>query len=347
VRAPGPNVNSVESALRLASYRLRVTLGARLGALLALALAVGLLGGVAMASAAAARGTASSYERFLARTNPPDLLLQPPTTVPCASRFVTAVSHLPLVTRAACAMALNGATVSRTGGLGTVLVTQVELVASTDGLFSSLDRPILTAGRWPRAGDAQEVMASPEAVARFHLHLGSDLVVGAEKYTPDGFEGPALGQAFYKVLTLHVVGFAVANYQLVQDDVDRGHTGLLFGAPALAREFSGCCSALTYVGLKLRGGSANDGAVESEYSKLVSANFGVAGSQVQVYVTAAIASAVQRAIRPEAVALAVFGAIAALATLAIGGQTIVRLARARAGEASVLRALGADPLAAL
>lgn len=244
-------------------------------------------------------------------------------------------------------MALNGATVAPRGGLGTILVTQVELVASSNGLFSSMDRPTLTAGRWPRPTEPDEVMASPEAVTLFHLHLGSHLLVGAERFSGNGFQGPALAEPFYKTLDLHVVGLAVTNYQVVQDDVDRGHTGLLFGTPTLAREFSSCCTGLTYVGIKISGGSANDATVEREYSQLVSATFKTTTAQLQVYVTAAIAVAAQRAIRPEAVALGAFGAIAALATFVIAAQTISRLARARAGEATVLRALGATPFVLL
>ena len=51
----------------------------------------------------------------------------------------------------------------------------------------------------------------------------------------------------------------------------------------------------------------------------------------------------ERAIRPVAIAIGVFGLIAALATLVINGQVISRLIRRNAPEAAIVRALGAGP----
>ena len=59
--------------LRVAAYRFRPTLRRRLGAYVTLAVLVGLVGGVAIASFAAARRTQSSYGVYLASTNPSDL----------------------------------------------------------------------------------------------------------------------------------------------------------------------------------------------------------------------------------------------------------------------------------
>ena len=53
----------------------------------------------------------------------------------------------------------------------------------------------------------------------------------------------------------------------------------------------------------------------------------------------------QRAIRPEAIALGVFGVIAALAAFLIGIQAVSRQLRAGTEDTSVLRAIGAGPLA--
>ena len=49
-------------------------------------------------------------------------------------------------------------------------------------------------------------------------------------------------------------------------------------------------------------------------------------------------------LRPEAIALSVFGGIAAVATLLICGQVVTRRIRLQAAELDVARALGADPL---
>jgi putative ABC transport system permease protein len=62
--------------LRVAWYRLAVTVRRRWGGYLGLVLIIGLTGGVALGAAAAARRTESSYPVFLASTNPSDLTVQ-------------------------------------------------------------------------------------------------------------------------------------------------------------------------------------------------------------------------------------------------------------------------------
>ncbi|HEX9548753.1 MAG TPA: hypothetical protein VF942_15550, partial [Acidimicrobiales bacterium] len=87
---------------RVAWYRLRATFGRRWGGYLALALLIGLVGGIAMASIAAARRTQSSFPAFLASTNPSDLVIsvsdQAGTSDAVAAGFSTQIAHLPAVT---------------------------------------------------------------------------------------------------------------------------------------------------------------------------------------------------------------------------------------------------------
>src|SRR5580700_2054671 len=59
----------------VAWYRFTATFGRRWGGYLAVVLLIGLIGGIAMASVAAARRTQSSYPAFLASTNPSDLTM--------------------------------------------------------------------------------------------------------------------------------------------------------------------------------------------------------------------------------------------------------------------------------
>lgn len=334
--------------LTVAWYRFQATFRRRWGGYVAIVLLIGLVGGLAMASLIAARRTESSYPTFLAGTNPSDLLVQPTTAVTCTSGFVGQIARLPHVRQVGCALALTAATLTRDGGLGTVLLTRVELVASTDGLFSDhQDRVTITTGRAADPARATEIVASPAAAALFGLHVGSHLEVGIDCSSPTSSpQCPTSPTAHYRTIRLTVVGIGVFNIQVVQDDIDRGHTGFLLGTPALAQRFSACCTNVTYDGLRLVGGSPDDRVVEKEYAHLLATSSFTAGTgqqQFQIYDSSVIEAEAQRAIGPEAVALAVFGIIAALAALLIGIQAISRQLQADAEDVAVLRAVGAGP----
>jgi hypothetical protein len=343
-----------QSAARLAWYRFRATLRHRLGGYLTLAVLVGLIGGIAMASVTAARRTDSSYPDYLASTNPSGLIIQPNSngsqgeTAAQAYRayqqLLTELHHLPHVRQVATADAFYAATLTPHGGYGTVLFTQVQLVASSDGMFASQDRLTIVQGR--KAVRPDEVVATSRAAATLHLHVGSRLPVGIWAPSPQGGLPP-----FYRKLDLTVTGIGVVSTQVVQDDIDSERTGFLIGTPALDREFTPCCVATSYIGLRLASGGY-DAAVGQEYVNLTTTSpyFADGAAQLlqllEVYDTPAIEAEAQSAIRPEAVALGAFGIIAALAALIIGAQSISRQLRAAGDDAEILRALGAGPAAA-
>jgi hypothetical protein len=80
-------------------------------------------------------------------------------------------------------------------------------------------------------------------------------------------------------------------------------------------------------------------AVEQEITQLVPK-----GKPYAFHVTSVTEGQVERSSKPEAIALGVFGAIAALAALLIAGQAISRALWAESEDLEVLRALGADSL---
>jgi hypothetical protein len=164
--------------LTVAWYRFRATFGIRWGGYLAIVLLIGLVGGVAMGSLAGARKTQSSYPTFLAGTNPSDLLVQPTISVSCTSGLITQLAQLPLVKRVGCADSSVATTLTSRGGLGTVLLAQVELIASEDGEYSRQDRVTITAGRAADPSRANEIVATPTAAAFLDLHVGSHVNIG-------------------------------------------------------------------------------------------------------------------------------------------------------------------------
>jgi FtsX-like permease family len=340
-------------------YRLCATLRGRLGGLVSLAVVTGLVGGVAMAAMTAARRTDSSYPDYLASTNPSALIVQPNSQSGGAGSadltqlyrsylgFLAQVRHLPHVRSLVTADAISAATLTARGGLGSVLFTSVQLVASRDGMFTQQDRLTILQGRAAKPSAATEVVATVRAARLLHLHVGSYLAVGVWSSIDPDVNSP------YRKIRLTVVGIGAVSTQIVQDDIDANRTAFLIGTPALDREFVPCCQATSYVGLRLAGGSRYDSAVGQEYEQLedTSPFYADGGAELlqllQVYITAAIESQAQRAIRPEAFALAAFAIISILAALAIGGQTASRQLRAGGADSAVLRALGASPFATL
>jgi hypothetical protein len=332
----GPLVR--DSVLRVAGYRFRATFRRRWGGYLTLVLLIGLVGGVALGSLTAARRTYASYPAFLASTNPSDLLVLPSVNGP-DPRLAHELAGLPHVRSAEAGEQLTAVTLTPRGGVGTVLITQVELIASPDGLFTDQDRLKIIQGRQANPARANEVVATNEAASVLGLHVGSRIPVGI---LPDGATGPGS----FRKTELTVVGIGVLGIQLVHDDIDTDRAGFLVGTRALLRQYESCCATNSYDGLQLDGGSRSDVPVLREYEHLIdnkSTNYG----QLVVYETSAIEAEAQQAVRPEAIALAVFGVIALLAALIIGTQSISRQLYAGASETEVLRALGAAPAATM
>src|ERR1035437_4774808 len=294
---------------RLAWYRFRATFRRRWTGYVALAVLTGMVGGVALASVTAARRTDSSYPDYLASTNPSDLIVQPTTTPPYAPAFLDGqLARLKHVRHVETTAGFNAATLTPDGRIAGFLITQVELIASLDGLYSDQDRLTIVRGHRANPARADQVVATTQAASVLGLQVGSHISAGV-------LPNAAKTHSDFRKLRLTVVGLGVLNTQIVQDDIDRDRTGFLIGTPALARMLVPCCAAYEYVGLQLAGGSSDDAAVEQEYdltpstSRYTESGRGP-GSTLQVYVTSAIEAQAQRAIRPEAIALGVFGLIA-------------------------------------
>ncbi|MFZ0048611.1 MAG: hypothetical protein WAL16_22405, partial [Streptosporangiaceae bacterium] len=323
---------------RLAWYRFVATVRRRWAGYLGLAVLTGLVGGVAMGSMVAARRTDSSYPQFLAGTNPSDLVVQPFTTQAYSPGFVRQLARLPHVSGVAVAVPLTAATITRRGRVGTVLLAHVQLAATiSGGLFASQDRVTITAGRRPDPARPDEVLATVDAARLLHLHVGSRLRVALIASTTGGPAGR---------IDLTVVGIGVLGTQVLQDSIDSGRTGFLIGTPALAAKFASCCASGMITGLRVTDRPRYSTTVAREYDRLLATSpyISPSGSELYVYLTSAIEAEAQRAIRPEAIALAVFGLIAGLAAVILGTQSIGRQLRAGADDAGALRALGAGPL---
>ncbi len=145
------------------------------------------------------------------------------------------------------------------------------------------------------------------------------------------------------IVPLKLVGIFEWSVQVVQDDDAALGNQVAVITPALTKQLETCCAYYSYVSLHLDGGAVHVASVVSAVNKVIP-DLGPAGGEST---NAPYVAKAERAIRPEAIALGVFGLIAALAALVICGQVVSRLVRRNAEEGAIVRALGAGPSMAM
>src|SRR6266702_827150 len=324
------------SASRPAWYRLRAGFRRDWAGYLAIVMIVGLVGGVAMASVAAARRTQSAFPRILAASNPSHLDVDPG---PYSARVVGQISHLPRVRSAESYVALYGLRALRTGFADpqTLFNQQVELVGSLDGLYFGQDRVIITSGRRANPGRPGEIVISEQTAGRFGLRIGQSLTVNL--YSPQQASDPGFNfmtrQPVHRV-RLTITGIGVFTDEVVQDDIDRIYRVL--ATPALTRQELRCCAAYLWTGLRLARGDRDVAPVQREFGKLLPP-----GIEGVFRVTSVVEGQGERAVRPESVAAGTFGLIAALTALVLAWQAIRRKILGGRDARGILRAVGASP----
>ena len=332
-----------QDALRLGRYRFRATWRQRRGAYLSIVLLTGLVGGLAMGSLAAARRTDSSFTTFFASTNPSDLSLgtalwSPPLgyTTGYDRPLVRTISRLPHVTRAASYSDVYSVPIQADGQpTAAGNRANINVLGSVGGLFFSQDRVTVVQGRMADPADADEIMMTVGAAHELGLRVGETVPWGT--YATTQFSSAAIpAPAVRERLTL--VGTVVLNTSVVQDEIDANGPTSVILTPALTKRLQDCCSNFSFTYLQLQHGGRDVATVEDEIEHVIPANLPYDFYDSSIDVTKA-----QNAIKPEAIALGVFGLIAALATILIAGQVIGRQLGFWTTEERVLRVLGADP----
>ena len=147
-------------------------------------------------------------------------------------------------------------------------------------------------------------MVTQSAAAALGLHVGQTVPVMIH---PVSGSGPA------RRIGLKVVGIGLLNREVVQDQIAKFPTYII-ATPTLTRSVAAATN-IVYLGVQLRGGADDVAAVERRWNSTERyfTDFQVA-SQVE--------TEAQQSLGPEALALGVFGGIAALAALLLGMQVI-------------------------
>jgi hypothetical protein len=221
-------------------------------------------------------------------------------------------------------------------------LAQIYTAASVDGLYFNQDRMAVIQGRMADPRRPDEFVMTAEAAHLLGLRVGESVPYGL--FTNEQTSLPGMGTPSvqpHRRIDAKLVGLVALNSEIVQDQVDQFPALVLF-TPALAKQVladSGRgASGVTYYGLQLDHGSRDVAGVERALTRLLPR-----GAEYNFHTTAPVEAKVGQVVRPVAIALGVFGAIAALAALLIAGQVISRQLRAASEDLTVLRALGAGP----
>jgi len=334
-------------ACRVIWYRFTATLRRRWSGYVTVVLLIGLVGGLAMGSVEAARRTESAFSDYLAASNASDLQMgvfpagnqvsDIAIGSPVYRTFTNTLERLPEVERVAANPQLFALALKKDGApelTGPLANQLVDVVGSENGLYFEQDKAVVTQGRLPNPASEDQAMASAEAAQLLHLRVGDTLRFGIytiAQSSESDFGTPKVRP--YLTVDMHLTGLVVFPNDVVQDDVDRYPAYMVF-TPALTRRIQSAAYYPTY-SIKLRPGTSIAKAEQALINAIPP------GFLYNFHLTSVVKDEVNRSVRPEALALGVFGGIAGVAALLIAGQALARLLRSSAGELEILRAIGA------
>ncbi|HWF16965.1 MAG TPA: FtsX-like permease family protein [Acidimicrobiales bacterium] len=337
-------------SLRVARYRSRATFRRRWVGYLSLVVLVGLVGGLSMGALAAARRTQSSFATYLASTKPSNLGITVfggvgnggGTAPTYSSSAVEAIARLPGVRHVEAAIPVAAAPLAPNGAPRLVNINDVQPVASVDGLFFNQDRLAVIAGRMADPDQPHEIVMTASAAHLLGVRVGQVFPYGIYALAQLSLPGFGTARVAPRIrFDATLVGLVQQSNAIVQDDIDRFPTFVFF-TPALGREAvadGAGQGAITY-GLQLDHGNGDVNAVEREFAVTAPT-----GNTYGFHAIAPVEAKVDRTVKPLAIALGVFGGVAALAALLIGLQLMSRQLRDAEEDSSVLRGLGAGPMA--
>ena len=294
---------------------------------LALTVLLGVIGGMALTAAAGARRTDTAYPRLLRRSHAADLLVSP--ALSGFHGYFRAVARLPGVS-----------------SLDSTMFLQMSLPVPGASPFSgmvaegspfgdegtAIDRVKILAGRIFDPADPRAVMISPALADRARVGPGGTLhLIGYPQRGNSPDIAHAVRLAFRVSAIVEFVDEIVpANGEIAEPRVLLSPA---FARTALAQSFNPAGGG-GYVVLRPGAGAA----AFTHQATALAGRYRV--GNVQVVHLATEYGATQRAIRPEAAALAIFAALAGLIALVIIAQLLSRQLVLDSVEFPVLRALG-------
>ena len=296
---------------------------------LALALLLGVMSGVVLVAAAGARRTDTAYHRQLRWGQASHFQIAPSYTGGSGG-YYRALRRLPQVAAMSTGSLLNMAIQDRIQE-----AAQTQVFASPDGRMGvSVDRVKVLTGRLFDPADPWAIVIDQKIADEEHVRPGGTVrLVGVPN---DKHGNPDLRRVF--PLTFRVSAIVVFNNQVASVVTGARPTALL--SPAFLRTAAGrrVSSSGDEAFVRLRPGASREGFLRA--ASALAARYRATGGKITAISTADQVAATQRAIRPHAVALALFAALAGVAALVIIGQLLGRQLVLDSGWFAVLRALG-------
>ena len=334
---------------------LRADVRHRWRTVLGLALILGLVGGVAMTAAAGARRTATAYPRLLAWANAAQVTVivtnsesatRPPARQPADQYFTAggraaeavrrqyfaALGRLPEVASVTLGTEYN---MALPGAGGSAPDTGVQVFASPDGsLGMSGDRVKITAGRMFGPSAAGGAVIDQALADRLGLRPGGTLrLIGIRK--------DSSGTANLKLavpLAFRVTGIGLFDDQVVPATATTAQPRVLLSPPFAATDLAVAMTNLPEAAVRLRAGASLT--TFAHDADVLRSRYGIGSGDYTTVTRGDETAATGRAIRPQAMALAVFAALAGLIGLAVTCQLLARQLALDAGDFPVLRAIG-------
>ena len=315
--------------------RLRVDVRLRWRALVGLALLLGIIGGVVLTAAAGARRTDTAYPRLLQWANAAQVDIIPEGIgLTGLTGYDAALARLPQVAAMSTQILYQVALPAPHG-----VPDLVETFSSPDRAMGvSVDRVKILQGRLFNPGVAGQAMIDAQLASLEHLQPGGTLRLIGIPDTADTAGGlPELNRAI--PLAFRVTAIVVFDNQIVPTDTSFTQPMVLLSAP-----FTGTRAAQSIynygeeAGVRLRPGASMT-AFLTQASALAK-RYPATGGQISVISLSNQVAVTQRAIRPQAVALAVFAGLAGLIGLAVISQLLARQLVLDSDEFPILRALG-------
>jgi FtsX-like permease family len=291
-----------------------------------LAAIVGLTGALVLTAAAGARRTDSAYGRFLAASDAADVLVAPDNTG--FGGYYPALAKLPGVTAVAPVIGVQALPVGPGGRL-----LNAQVYAAGDERFANvIERPRFVSGRMPLTSRVGEVALDLRGAAAFHAHVGSRITLAAIRSSIPG--DPAHGLPLFRE---KVVGIFLTrdnpvpiNQSAQLPDVYASHAFY----EKLGTNYRG------FDGAYVRLGPGVSAFQFGRQSEALAKKFPATGGDVFVANLSDQAAQIEHAIRPEAIALAIFAFLVALTALVLIAQAVLRQLRSSRDDVTTLRALG-------